>query len=89
MAVLVVGSVAFDTVTTPFGRKEKILGGSATYFSYSCSFFSPVNLVGVVGDDFSREYRQLLEEREIDLEGLQVREGKTFHWGGSYRYDMN
>ncbi len=89
MSVLVVGSVAFDTVTTPFGRKEKILGGSATYFSYSCSFFSPVNLVAVVGVDFPPQYRELLERKGINLEGLQVREGKTFHWGGSYRYDMN
>jgi sugar/nucleoside kinase (ribokinase family) len=89
MSVLVVGSVAFDTVTTPFGHKEKILGGSATYFSYSCSFFSPVNLVAVVGEDFPAGYRELLNERDINLDGLQVREGKTFHWGGSYRYDMN
>lgn len=89
MSVLVVGSVAFDTVTTPFGRKEKILGGSATYFSYSCSFFSPVNLVAVVGEDFPSEYRDLLRERDINLDGLQVSAGKTFHWGGSYRYDMN
>lgn len=89
MSVLVVGSVAFDTVTTPFGHKEKILGGSATYFSYACSFFSPVNLVAVVGEDFPSEYRELLMERDINLDGLQIREGKTFHWGGSYHYDMN
>jgi sugar/nucleoside kinase (ribokinase family) len=89
MSVLVVGSVAFDTVATPFGRREKILGGSATYFSYSCSFFAPVYLVAVVGEDFPREYRQLLENKGINLEGLQVAPGKTFHWGGAYRYDMN
>ncbi|MDP8213984.1 MAG: PfkB family carbohydrate kinase [Candidatus Euphemobacter frigidus] len=89
MTVLVVGSVAFDTVTTPFGHKEKILGGSATYFAYSCSFFAPVNLVAVVGEDFPPSYRELLEKREINLEGLQVRPGETFHWGGSYKYDMN
>ncbi|MFH1038488.1 MAG: PfkB family carbohydrate kinase [PVC group bacterium] len=89
MSVLVVGSVAFDTVTTPFGRQEKILGGSATYFSYSCSFFAPVNLVAVVGRDFPPRYRELLEKKGINLEGLQVREGRTFHWGGSYRYDMS
>jgi len=89
MSVLVVGSVAFDTVTTPFGRRDKILGGSATYFSYSCSFFAPVNLVAVVGEDFPDPYRELLRQRRINLDGLQVHEGKTFHWGGSYRYDMN
>ncbi len=89
MSVLVVGSVAFDTVSTPFGSREKILGGSATYFSYSCSFFSPVKLVGVVGEDFPDCYRKLLREKNIDLEGLQVRPGRTFHWGGAYRYDMN
>lgn len=89
MSVLVVGSVAFDTVTTPFGKREKILGGSATYFSYSCSFFAPVCLVAVVGEDFPDEYRRLLEGKGVNLEGLQVVPGKTFHWGGSYRYDMN
>lgn len=89
MSVLVVGSVAFDTVKTPFGYKEKILGGSATYFSYSCSFFAPVNLVAVVGEDFPSQYRELLTKRGINLEGLQIRPGKTFHWGGTYRYDMN
>lgn len=89
MPVLVVGSVAFDTVTTPFGRREKILGGSATYFSYSCSFFAPVYLVAVVGEDFPREYRELLEKKGVNLDGLQVAPGKTFHWGGAYRYDMN
>jgi sugar/nucleoside kinase (ribokinase family) len=89
MSVLVVGSVAFDTVATPFGRREKILGGSATYFSYSCSFFAPVYLVAVVGEDFPDGYRKLLEGKGINLDGLQVAPGKTFHWGGSYRYDMN
>ncbi len=89
MSVLVVGSVAFDTVATPFGRREKILGGSATYFSYSCSFFAPVHLVAVVGEDFPRKHRELLEARGVNLDGLQVAPGKTFHWGGAYRYDMN
>lgn len=89
MSVLVVGSVAFDTVTTPFGKREKILGGSATYFSYSCSFFAPVHLVAVVGEDFPREHRKLLEDKGVNLDGLQVAPGKTFHWGGAYQYDMN
>jgi len=89
MNVLAVGSVALDTVETPFGRREEILGGSATYFSYACSFFAPVNLVAVVGEDFPPEYRAALEKRGIDLAGLEVRPGRTFRWGGSYRYDMN
>lgn len=89
MSVLVVGSVAFDTVTTPFGHREKILGGSATYFSYSCSFFAPVCLVAVVGEDFPQEHRDLLKGKGINLDGLQVASGQTFHWGGAYRYDMN
>ncbi len=89
MSVLVVGSVALDTVETPAGKRKEILGGSATYFSCACSYFAPVNLVAVVGDDFPPEDRALLEEREVDLAGLQVSPGRTFRWGGSYRGDMN
>ena len=89
MAVLVVGSVALDTVETPAGKREEILGGSATYFSCACSYFAPVNLVAVVGEDFPPAHRELLEERDVNLEGLQVSPGRTFRWGGSYRGDMN
>lgn len=89
MGVLVVGSVALDTVETPCGKRKEILGGSATFFSYTCSYFAPVSLVGVVGDDFPPAYRRLLEERGVNLLGLQTRPGKTFRWGGAYRYDMN
>lgn len=89
MSVLVVGSVALDTVETPAGKRKEILGGSATYFSCACSYFAPVNLVAVVGEDFPPEARKLLEERGVELEGLQVNPGRTFRWGGSYRGDMN
>lgn len=89
MSLLVVGSVAFDTLTTPFGRREKILGGSATYFSLSARFFSPVRLVAVVGQDFPKKYINLFEEKLIDLAGLEVSDGKTFHWEGEYDWDFN
>ncbi len=89
MSILVVGSVAFDSVETPFGREENILGGSATYFSTSASFFADVNLVAVVGEDFPREHIDFLESRNIDLSGLARMSGKTFHWKGRYGYDLN
>ena len=89
MGIVVVGTVAFDTVETPFGRGENVLGGSATYFSTSASFFSDVSLVAVVGEDFPDEHLQFLRSREIDLQGLQRIPGKTFHWTGRYGYDLN
>ena len=89
MDILVVGSVAFDTVETPFGQGQEVLGGSATYFSTSASFFSGVNLVAVVGEDFPEEHRNFLAGRNIDLSGLQVAPGKTFRWKGRYGYDLN
>jgi sugar/nucleoside kinase (ribokinase family) len=89
MSLLVVGSVAFDTLTTPFGRREKILGGSATYFSLSARFFSPVKLVAVVGNDFPKKYIKLFEDKGVDLKGLEVARGKTFHWEGEYDWDFN
>ena len=89
MNVLVVGSVALDTLETPSGKREEMLGGSATYFSVSCSFFAPVRLVGVVGEDFPRAHLALLKKRKIDTEGLEVCPGKTFRWGGSYLSDLN
>jgi sugar/nucleoside kinase (ribokinase family) len=89
MAVLVVGSIALDTIETPYGRREDILGGSATYFSYAASFFERVNLVGVVGEDFPKQHVELLRSRWIDTEGLQIMDGKTFRWIGSYEGDMN
>lgn len=89
MGILVVGSVALDTVVTPFGAVREVLGGSATYFSAAASFFAPVSLVAVVGEDFSPEYLSFLEAREIDLRGLQRAKGKTFRWQGEYGYDLN
>ncbi|HEV8253217.1 MAG TPA: PfkB family carbohydrate kinase [Vicinamibacteria bacterium] len=89
MAVLVVGSVAYDTVETPFGRAEKVLGGSASFFAVAASFFVPVNLVAVVGSDFGEKELQALRGRHIDLEGLERADGPTFHWQGRYSYDLN
>jgi sugar/nucleoside kinase (ribokinase family) len=91
VSVLVVGSLALDTIETPFGSVKDTVGGSATYISAAASyFFSPVRIVGIVGGDFPREGVAFLEERNIDLEGLEIIEkGKTFHWAGRYRYDLN
>jgi sugar/nucleoside kinase (ribokinase family) len=91
MSLLVVGSLALDTIETPFGKAERTLGGSATFISVAASYFTqPVRLVGVVGGDFPKNEIEFLQDREIDLEGLQVKEdGKTFHWHGKYDYDLN
>ncbi|MGE5401657.1 MAG: PfkB family carbohydrate kinase [Ignavibacteriales bacterium] len=91
MGLLIVGSIALDTVATPFDRIDNALGGSAVYVSLAASYFSgPVYMVGVVGEDFDKEYIQLLEDHNIDLEGLQIVEGaKTFRWAGKYHYDLN
>jgi sugar/nucleoside kinase (ribokinase family) len=87
--LLVVGSVALDSVKTPFGEAEEVLGGSATYFSYAASFLSPVQLVAVVGEDFPQAHLDLLKRRQVDLTGLQVAKGRTFRWAGEYGYDLN
>ncbi len=91
MSLLVVGSLGLDTVSTPFDKVEEALGGSATYISLAASYFSgPINLVGIVGSDFPKEYISLMEEHNINLEGLQVIEGgKTFRWAAKYHYDLN
>jgi sugar/nucleoside kinase (ribokinase family) len=91
VSLLVVGSIAFDTVETPFDKIENALGGSAIYISLAASYFtSPIHLIGIVGEDFDEKYISMLEERGIDLEGLQVvKGGKTFRWGGKYHYDLN
>ena len=90
MSVVAVGSVAFDSIETPIGKVERAIGGSATYFSLAASYFMPVNLVGVVGDDFLDDHRSVLLERKIDLEGLSVVSGgKTFYWQGKYGQDPN
>ncbi len=90
MALTVVGSVAFDNVATPFGERERMLGGSAVHFSLAASFFTQVRLVGVVGDDFGETERAVLEGRGIDISDLEVVPGgETFFWRGSYGFDLN
>ncbi|MCK4547616.1 MAG: sugar kinase [Candidatus Eisenbacteria sp.] len=84
MELLVVGSVALDTVKSPAGEREEMLGGSAIYFSAAASYFGPVRLVGVVGEDFPWDEVEFLRERGVDLEGLEIAEGKTFRWSGVY-----
>ncbi len=86
---LIVGSVALDTIETPHGTAERILGGSASFGSYAASYFTDVSIVGVVGEDFPPEAIDQFKARGIGVEGLEVREGKTFHWSGRYEYDMN
>ncbi len=89
MSLLVVGTVALDSVKTPFGEIENALGGSATYFSTSASYFTDVRLVAVVGDDFPKEHIQFLKSRNIDIRGLEIQKGSTFRWQGEYGYDLN
>lgn len=89
MSVLVVGSVALDTIKTPLEEHADLLGGSASYAAVAASFFGKVNLVGVVGDDFPETHVELFRTHGIDTEGLQVAEGKTFRWSGEYLWDLN
>lgn len=90
MSILVVGTVAFDSLQTPFGKAERCIGGSATYFSVAASFFTRVDLVAVVGEDFTDEDASIFKGRNIGLDGLQrVPGGKTFFWSGEYGYDLN
>lgn len=81
--------MALDTVQTPFGRAEEALGGSATFFSYSASFFTRVRVVATVGDDFPEQHLRLLKDRGVDIGGIQVGRGRTFRWSGAYGYDLN
>lgn len=89
MSSLVVGSIAIDTVETPFGKVEDALGGTAVYFALAASLFTDVQLVGVVGDDFPTSAVEMLQSRNVDLSGLQRRHGETFRWVGQYDFDMN
>jgi hypothetical protein len=90
MSLLVTGSIGIDTVETPYGKKNDVIGGSAVYFSYAASFFTPVRLVGVVGDDCPPQLLNVFQGRDVDTSGLEVRKGsKTFRWQGSYLKDMN
>lgn len=89
MAIVVVGSVAFDSIETPKGKREMALGGSANFFSISASHFAPVNLVAVIGEDFPQSHVETLQGKGIGVEGLQRAGGKTFHWKGRYGEDLN
>ena len=89
MSVLVVGTVAFDSIETPFGSAERILGGSASYFALAASFFTPVRIVGVIGEDFPAEHLELFKRRNIDTDGIKREKGSTFHWRGRYHEDIN
>ena len=89
MSILAVGSVAFDTIATPAGRVEDMLGGSATYFSLAASYFTDVRVVAVVGDDFTAEHESVLKKRGVDTRGIQRQKGKTFRWGGQYLDNLN
>jgi sugar/nucleoside kinase (ribokinase family) len=89
MSLLVVGSMAFDSIKSPFGEVERVIGGSATYFSLAASYLTSVRLVSVVGRDFPKGTLDMLSARGIDLQGLKVAEGVTFRWKGYYEYDLN
>src|ERR671936_1141302 len=89
MSLLVVGSVALDSVETPFGKADEVLGGSATFFSASASHLSRVQLVGVVGDDYPIHKLDVLAKRGVDLAGLERAKGTSFRWRGRYRHDLN
>lgn len=89
MSILAVGTVAFDSIETPYGSAERVLGGSAAYFAMAASFFSPVRIVGVIGEDFPQDYLGLLSARGVDLQGLQRAKGETFYWRGRYHEDLN
>jgi len=89
MGILVVGSVALDSVITPFGKRDDVLGGAATYFSIAASYFTDVSMVAVVGEDFPEEHISLLRKKGIDISGLQRKTGNTFRWKGEYGVDLN
>ena len=89
MSLLVVGSVAFDALESPYGKVERTVGGAATYFAVAASFFVPVSLVGIVGDDFTQEDEKIFHGRHIDTDGLERATGKTFFWAGRYSQNLN
>jgi sugar/nucleoside kinase (ribokinase family) len=89
MSILAVGSIAFDSIATPSGRVDNVLGGSATYFSLAASYFTEVRVVAVVGEDFTAENEQVLKKRKVDTRGIEHASGKTFRWGGQYLENLN
>ena len=89
MSILVVGSVAFDSIETPQGRRDRCLGGAATYFALAASYFTDVRVIAVVGEDFTAEHEAVLTRRGVDTQGLEHTSGKSFHWTGSYVKSLN
>lgn len=89
MSVLVVGTVAFDSIEAPAGSVERVLGGSASYFALGASYFAPVRIVGVIGQDFPQDYLDLFTQRGVDIQGIKQERGDTFHWRGRYHEDIN
>src|SRR6476661_3354227 len=89
MSLLVVGSVALDSIETPFGKVRDAVGGSATFFSAAASLFTPIQLVGVVGDDYPMDELEFLRERNVDMSGLAKASGESFRWSGVYSFDLN
>ena len=89
MELVALGTLALDTIETPFGKRDNLLGGSATYFSLAASFFSPCGIIGVVGKDFPEQHLTFLKSRGVDTAGVERTEGKSFRWSGFYEYDMN
>lgn len=89
MSILAVGSIAFDSITTPSGRADNVLGGSATYFALAASYFTSVRVVAVVGDDFTAEHENVFRNRSVDTGGIERANGKTFRWGGQYHDNLN
>jgi sugar/nucleoside kinase (ribokinase family) len=89
MSILVVGSVAFDSLETPAGRRERVLGGAATHFALAASFFTNLRVVGVVGEDFLPEHERVLTDKGVDTRGIERAPGKSFHWRGAYLRDLN
>ncbi len=89
MAITVVGSIALDSIETPFEKKQNILGGSASFFSISSSYLTDVNVIAVVGNDFDDKYIDLLKIKNINVDNIIKKHGKTFHWAGKYDYDMS
>lgn len=89
MSVLIVGSVAFDTIETPFTRKERLLGGSCTYAAIAASLFTDTGVVAVVGEDFTDEHFKIFTDKKIDISGIEKQKGKSFYWEGRYHLDMN
>jgi len=89
MSILVVGSVAFDTIETPHGKRERCLGGAATHFALAASYFTPVRVIAVVGEDFLPEHEAVFTRRGIDTRGIEHAPGKSFHWSGDYLADLN